>query len=205
MPPAAIFLRLGREAVCLLLMRSFVCRGLVALCLLVVSGWVHAATLYKWVDADGVVHYSDTPHPGAEKIQVSGAQTYHNTPVTPDAGNSAAGPAKPPASAGYISCPITQPAGDDNLFAPEFVQISVAPNPGLHAGDSISVTMDGQELPTSGGDSTHFQIASPARGEHTVTAQIRGPDGAVLCNAAPVTFSIQRPSVNSPQSPVRPH
>ncbi|HEY3809221.1 MAG TPA: DUF4124 domain-containing protein [Steroidobacteraceae bacterium] len=186
-------------------MRSIVRRGLVALCLLALGGWAAAATLYKWVDAQGVVHYSDTPHEGAEKIQVSGAQTYHNTPAPAVPG--AAAPPPPPsgASAGYVSCAIASPGPDTNLFAPESVEVSVRASPGLHAGDSISVYMDGQPLAPLGSDGTRFQVPSPDRGEHTLTARILGPDGAVMCNAAPVTFSIQRPSVNSPQSPVRPH
>ena len=35
-----------------------------------------AATVYKWVDENGVVHYSDQPHPNAQKIHVQAAQTY---------------------------------------------------------------------------------------------------------------------------------
>src|SRR5262245_55426506 len=35
-----------------------------------------AATTYKWVDKDGVTHYSDRPAPGAEKIEVQEAQTF---------------------------------------------------------------------------------------------------------------------------------
>jgi hypothetical protein len=31
---------------------------------------VLAATVYKWTDEDGVVHYSDQPHPNAEKVPV---------------------------------------------------------------------------------------------------------------------------------------
>jgi hypothetical protein len=186
-------------------MRSIVRRGLVALCLLAIGGWAAAATLYKWVDAQGVVHYSDTPHEGAEKIQVSGAQTYHNTPAPAVPGAALAPPAPPGASAGYVSCAIASPGADTNLFAPQSVEVSVRASPGLHAGDSISVYMDGQPLAPLGSDGTRFQVVSPDRGEHTLTARILGPDGAVMCNAAPVIFSIQRPSVNSPQSPVRPH
>ena len=33
-------------------------------------------TVYKWVDENGVVHYSDQPHPNAQKMQVQEAQTY---------------------------------------------------------------------------------------------------------------------------------
>jgi hypothetical protein len=32
-------------------------------------------TTYRWVDAQGVVHYSDTPQPGAQVIQLPSAQT----------------------------------------------------------------------------------------------------------------------------------
>ena len=35
---------------------------------MVVSGTALPATVYKWVDADGVTHYSDQPHPGAQKV-----------------------------------------------------------------------------------------------------------------------------------------
>src|ERR1700735_5782379 len=34
-----------------------------------------AVVVYKWVDADGVVHFSDQPVPGAEKITTSGGST----------------------------------------------------------------------------------------------------------------------------------
>jgi hypothetical protein len=172
------------------------------LCLLAVCGVSAAATLYRWVDAQGVVHYSDTPQPGAEVMHVSGAQTYHGTPA-PDAAPTATTP--PKVAEPYKSCTIAQPAPDSTLFAPESVAISVQLSPGLHEGDQLSVQLDGQSLAPTTDNGTSFQITAPERGEHTVSAQVRGPDGAVLCNAPPVSFSIQRPSVNSPASPVKPH
>jgi hypothetical protein len=159
-----------------------------------------ATTLYRWVDADGVLHYSDTPFPGAQKIELSDAQTYHGPPPAAPA------VAAPPAAASpYQSCDITQPASQSSLFAPESVDISVALSPGLRPGDQLSVAVDGQALqPVSAGGST-FQLSQPDRGTHTLTAEVRGPDGTVLCSAPSVVFAVQRPSVNSPQSPVRPH
>lgn len=35
---------------------------------LIISMDVGAGTFYRWIDPSGVVHYSDTPYPGAEKI-----------------------------------------------------------------------------------------------------------------------------------------
>jgi hypothetical protein len=185
-------------------MRLAVRRSLVTLSLLTLSGWVAAATLYKWVDAQGVVHYSDTPHPGAEVIQVGGAQTYHGTPV-PTTPATATPPPPQSAAAGYVSCGITQPANEAALYAPESVDISVLPSPALRVGDQLNVQVDGQALAPISDDGQQFQVQAPSRGTHTVNAQIRGADGTVLCNAPAVSFSVQRPSVNSPISPVKPH
>ena len=79
------------------------------------------------------------------------------------------------------------------------------PSPALRVGDQLNVQVDGQALAPISDDGQQFQVQAPSRGTHTVNAQIRGADGTVLCNAPAVSFSVQRPSVNSPPSPVRPH
>ena len=197
-------MRSGREAVCLGAMRT-VLHGLVALCLLGLSGLSVATTLYRWVDAQGVVHYSDTPHEGAQVMQISGAQTYHGASAAPPATVTRAPPQPGTKSEPYQSCAITQPAPDSALYAPESVAVSVEVSPGLHDGDQLTVQVDGRQLQsnTEGGQS--FVISQPERGDHSVSAQVRSPDGAMLCNAPPVTFSVTRPSVNSPNNPVKPH
>ncbi|HTY50119.1 MAG TPA: DUF4124 domain-containing protein, partial [Steroidobacteraceae bacterium] len=40
-----------------------------------------ASIVYKWVDADGVTHYSDTPVPGAVRTELGTVQTYKAAPV----------------------------------------------------------------------------------------------------------------------------
>jgi|SRR5580693_7468616 hypothetical protein len=196
-------------------MRSIVCQkpalllrlpawGVVVLlvCALLAPGGSFATTLYRWVDSDGVVHYSDTPHPGAQQIQISGAQTYHGTTPPPAAGPAAAAQSK--TAQPYQSCAIAQPAPDTALFAPESVDISVRLDPPLRPGDQLAVRVDGQTLQPLG-SGLNFQLAQPDRGEHTVSAEVRDPDGTVVCSATAVSFSVQRPSMNMPQSPVKPH
>jgi uncharacterized protein DUF4124 len=196
-------MRSGREAVCLRAMRTAL-HGLVALCLLGLSGLSVATTLYRWVDAQGVVHYSDTPHEGAQVIQISGAQTYHGNSSGPPPG----GTAPPPASKKslpYSSCVITSPTPDSSLYAPESVAVSVAVSPGLQEGDQLTVQVDGRQLQSGTEDGLNFAIQEPERGDHSISAQVRSPEGLLLCNAPPVTFSVTRPSVNSPNNPVKPH
>ena len=47
-------------------------RRLFLLTTLLASG-LAAAQVYKWVDEDGVVHFSDQPRPGAEEVQIQRA------------------------------------------------------------------------------------------------------------------------------------
>ena len=35
-----------------------------------------SATVYRWVDENGVTHYSDQPHENAEKVTISAPQTF---------------------------------------------------------------------------------------------------------------------------------
>ena len=196
-------MRSGREAVCLGAMRTAL-QGLVALCLLGLGGLSLATTLYRWVDAQGVVHYSDTPHEGAQVIQISGAQTYHSTSAAPAVPGVTAAqqPARKPEP--YDSCAIRTPAPDSNLYAPDSVAVSVEVSPGLHDGDQLTVQVDGRQLQSAEGVQS-FVIQEPERGDHSISAQVRSPEGVMLCNAAPVTFSVTKPSVNSPNNPVKPH
>jgi len=63
---------------------------------------------------------------------------------------------------------------------------------------------DGAALPSSAG-AMNFQLSAPERGTHTITATVLSADGQTLCSAPAVSFSVQRPSLNSPQSPAKGH
>jgi hypothetical protein len=175
---------------------------LLALAALAAAGGCLADTMYRWVDAQGVVHYSDTPQPGAQQIQVPNAQTYRAPPVPAAPPGTAATPAAPTV---YQSCAITQPLADANLFAPEALAISVQVLPDLRPGDQLNVTLDGAKLPASAPGAMNFELAAPERGTHTINAVVLSADGQTLCSAPAVSFSVQRPSLLSPQSPAKGH
>jgi len=162
-------------------------------------------TTYRWVDAQGVVHYSDTPTPGAQVIQLHSAQTYRAPPSAAakaaQAGASSSGGAASP----YSSCNIGQPAPEASFFAPETIPITVALAPGLRGGDQVNVTVDGVPAAPLTPGGLQFQVPGPERGAHMVSALVSDADGKTICHSAPLTFYVQRPSVNSPAAPVRPH
>ena len=68
-----------------------------------------AATVDKWVDENGVVHYTDQPHANAEKVHVEAPQTYKARAVDTAP---AAAPGAPAANSGpaYQGCAVGQPA-----------------------------------------------------------------------------------------------
>jgi hypothetical protein len=165
-----------------------------------------ATTVYKWVDENGVIHYSDQPHANAQKLQVAGVQTY-------SAGASARGPAAPePQEAAapppYKGCVIAQPLPEQNLPNAQSVFIRVQSDPVPRPGDRIFITMDGQGLNGDQATGMSFNVTPIDRGAHTVTAQIRGgSDNQVLCQTPPITFYVQQVNLNSPANAptVAPH
>jgi Domain of unknown function (DUF4124) len=161
-------------------------------------------TTYRWVDAQGVVHYSDTPQPGAEKLQIQPAQTYQ-APTQGAGANGASGASDGPGADSYRACRIVQPTGEQSLFSPDHVPVSLQLDPALHADDQVTVTFDGQPLQPTDESGLRFRIDSPDRGTHTLAATVRDPSGKVVCSSPPLIFYVQRPSLLSPLAPARGH
>lgn len=177
-------------------MTRLIAYGLAALTFALGAGAVMATTLYRWVDAQGVVHYSDTPQPGAQRIQVQEVQTY-KAPPAPRAQTQPT--TAPPAASSSYQCQIISPSPEQGFFDPEVIPIAVSVTPPPGEGDHVLVTVDGTPLPNS--PNLSYQVTQPDRGAHTITATVQAADGRATCTAAPVTFNVQRSSLLSPQSP----
>ncbi|HSY45456.1 MAG TPA: DUF4124 domain-containing protein [Steroidobacteraceae bacterium] len=166
-----------------------------------------AATVYKWVDENGVVHYSDQPHPNAEKLQVKDAQTFPHS--SPSVAPSAAGAPPPPTAQrvgpAYQGCAVVQPTDQQDFMNVDALTISVQTDPGLKPGDQIFVNLDGAPLNNGKPTGGQFSLSPVDRGTHTVAAQIRDSDGTVLCQTPTVSFSVHQPSLLNPNTPIRPH
>ena len=113
---------------------------LFTLMLVAVSAMASTTPIYKWVDENGVTHYSDQPHPGAQKIQIQEAQTY-KAPVGQRA--PPAIPRRPSTAAAYSTCVVSRPTSQEMFQNTQTVPASVHVEPDLRAGDRISVLMDG--------------------------------------------------------------
>jgi hypothetical protein len=168
---------------------------------------VLAATVYKWVDEDGVVHYSDQPHPNAEKVHVQAVQTYKSGPIGAGGGGGAQpAPANTAASsAAYSGCTIAQPGDNQNYPNIDSLSIVVRTDPSLHPGDQIFLMLDGSPLNNAQPVGTQFTLNPVERGTHTLQAVVRDGSGALMCQTPAVTFSVTQPSTQNPVNPIKPH
>jgi hypothetical protein len=158
-----------------------------------------AATVYKWVDENGVTHYSDQPHENAQKVTLAQPQTY-KAPKPPAEQPSAAAPPKA-AQSPYSSCAIAQPANEDTFPNATSVDAAVVTNPGVRPGDEVVLLLDGSRVanfPPGGGTTT---ISPIERGSHSLQAIVRDGNGQVVCQTTNVTFTVLQPSVLNPANP----
>jgi hypothetical protein len=169
---------------------------LTVLLLAAASAAAWSTTVYKWVDDAGVVHFSDTPRPGAEKLEIGDAQTY----AAPAATLAATAPVSTTRRAAPTSCAIDSPTSDQVFTDVSTVSGHASIAPALKPGETATMTMDGTEYPL--GRDGSFQL-SVERGSHTVAVKITGADGGVRCRSA-VTFHVRDQSIIAPTAPAAP-
>ena len=165
---------------------------------LLLSMTAMAATVYRWVDEQGVVHYSDQPHPGAEKVHLQAAQGFQassSSTSTEVAG--APGPV-----AGGLTCEIDSPTNEQMFMNAHSVSghVRMSSDPGPNA--QLNVLVDG--MPVSADSSGAFTVDPIDRGQHTVSATVTAAGGQTLCQAPAVTFYVHQPSKLAPNPVNRP-
>jgi hypothetical protein len=162
-----------------------------------------AATVYKWVDENGVVHYSDQPHENAEKVQLKAPQTY-SAPKTPAQPQQPRRDGAKPAPV-YQSCALSEPTNDQMFMNTSEVTAGVSIQPAVRPGDTAVVTLDGQRVPGVPASGGQFSISPVDRGTHSIQMTVQDSMGVTVCTSPSVTFHVQQPSLQSPTRPIRPH
>lgn len=155
------------------------------------------AEIYRWIDDQGVVHYSDEPHPGAETLEPGSPPVVETRMPDMPSFERDNGDEEP--AARYRRLEVTYPENDQAVRsnAGDLV-IRVALEPALRGGDRLVPLLDGapvQALQTSPGE---FLVNNVDRGTHTVGAQVESGEGRVRLRAEPVVVHLRRTSVNAP-------
>jgi hypothetical protein len=155
------------------------------------------AQAYKWTDENGVVHYSDRPQEGAERVQLP-SDNVRPRPVpaarsaTP---RSNATPPEPVAAFRYDTLIVSSPAAEETLWNIEGVlTVTLDLRPALQDGHQVRIYFDGDSRMVSG---TSFQVEEVYRGVHNLQAEVLDANGKLMIRSLPNRFYVQQNSVAS--------
>jgi hypothetical protein len=159
-----------------------------------------AAVIYKWVDADGVVHYSDQAVPGAEKIYTASSPA-SSGPTSQRSPGAAASSAKKPVQGGlnFTQFSITSPAKDQTFFGDEIVGVNLFLAPALTPDQIVVWRLNGKQLTDKAPDATSFTLPSLDRGAYSIAATVTDQRSGESQSTESVNFFVKQPSTLSPQ------
>ena len=157
------------------------------------------APAWTWVDANGQVHFSDRPVPGARQVELAGAQSF-NAPLRQPAAAGGSQSGAPASGTPYRAIEIVAPGNQETLWnIGGVLTVQVRLDPGLQAGHRVDLALDGQRrnLNTA---SLQFTLNDVFRGAHTLQALVIDSTGTELMRSAPSSFVVQQTSVQNPNS-----
>ena len=157
----------------------------------IVAAAAHAE-VYKSINADGEVVYSDRPTQGAERVKMPPLPSYTPQPVRTLTRSAPAVEQQ----LQYESFTISSPASDatirNNLGTVE-IDTRLSPALMISLGHRIQFYLDGVAYGTLL-DSTTLTLSNVERGEHRLSASVMDAAGTVLISTAEVTVHVKRAS-----------
>ncbi|MGA2187722.1 MAG: DUF4124 domain-containing protein [Steroidobacteraceae bacterium] len=158
-----------------------------------------AAVVYKWTDADGVVHYSDQAVPGAEKIVTSPASK--NGIGSTAQGRGSTAPAKAVNPLDYKVLAIESPAKEQVFFGDEIVPVRLDLDPTLKPDQEIIWILNGRQLTEQGPGTLSFNLPNLERGTYVLSATVKDTlSGETRTDSVP--FYVRQPSALAPLNPL---
>jgi hypothetical protein len=156
------------------------------------------ADVYKWVDGEGNVHFSDTPHLGAEKLTI--ADTSIDSSSAPPSSQSSTPDKLSPArssthQSSYTKVAIAQPDNEATIRNNQGAfAVSVEVEPDLLPGDKVQLIVD--DVPRGEPQtSLLFQLSDILRGSHTIAVRVINADGMTVETSQSITVFMFRPRV----------
>ena len=162
-----------------------------------------AAVVYKWTDSDGVIHFSDQPVPGAEKIH-TGSGTEAASPVRPRVDAQASGVQNQASDEGapglgYTEFSIASPAPDQTFFGDDVISAHLALEPSLKPGQTVTWHLNGKPLDDQSPTATQITLPHLDRGVYAIAATITDQTSGESLSTDSVSFFVRQPSELAPQ------
>ena len=157
-----------------------------------------AAPAWTWVDANGTVHYSDRPVPGARQVELAGAQGFgtQTTARAPQAASAEPGTA----AAAYQAVEVVSPADQETLWnIGTVLPVQVRFQPALQPGHRYDLLLDGQRLILNA-TTPRATVSEVFRGAHSLQVVVIDGAGTEMARSAARTFFVQQTSVLNPNS-----
>jgi hypothetical protein len=166
-----------------------------ALAALLLSPLAVSQEIYRWVDKNGVVHYSDQPSaPDAELMDLQAFGGQAEEPRAPATYVRETPPAEP--APGYRSLTITRPAMDEAFFGTDAtVAVELELDAELRAGHELAIYLDGRRVPSNG---LSAELPGVTRGTHFLRAAVLDASGNVLISSPQVAFHVRQASIATP-------
>lgn len=171
-------------------------------CLLVVTGAVaygqETHKIYKWVDEEGVVHYSDQPFKGAEVIEIEPRTASPSRPARPTAPLNRPPRQQEEQSAAnqpfaYESLSFSSPSAEETLWnIGGTLNVSLSLAPGLRSSDRVRLYFDGESQTING---TQTVLEEVWRGTHNLQAEVVDANGELMIRSEPIRFYVQQTSI----------
>ncbi len=164
---------------------------LLVLSLLIFTGSVFAETVYKTVDEQGNVIFTDKPSDSAEVIQLQEIQTIENPnpPTYKPPSNTSKDDAEESIYQAFSVVSPPEGEGYRNNAGNVDIQLSLVPE--LRRGHTVIVMMDGNEISEGGALSVSLQNVD--RGTHSISARVVDAGGKTLISTSS-SFSLLRVS-----------
>ena len=160
-----------------------------------------SAALYRYVDENGDVVYTDRPVPGAEPVSpgtitVVPAPPKSQVEIEVDLGRPAESSDRATQTEKAFQVRIVSPRPDEGVRANDGrvpVEVAVEPRPKRDTRLRFRAFLDGQPTgPVS--DQPRWILSDVPRGTHTLEAVVLDEKGQELARSAPVTFHVLRVS-----------
>lgn len=172
------------------------------LIMLLLVGNAHAA-IYKSINADGEIVYSDIPSKGAEALKMPALPTYTPPPATPSVSSKTETVAK----VVYEDFVFLKPADNTTIRNNQGIinaELKLTPALRSKRNHRVQFYLDGEAYGEPG-SSIRTTMSNVDRGEHSLTASVLDASGNTLISADPVIVHLHRQTINNPNHPNNPN
>ena len=168
-----------------------------------IAGVASAATVYRWVDDNGQVHFSDRPREGAERVVIDEPQTIQApAPSRTRSARNAEEDAAAEEPFSYDRLEIVTPGQEEVLWnIGGQLDVSMRLQPRLQRGHNLELSLDGQPVQMPRQNSLQVTVPDVFRGVHVLRAKVTDRGGQVLIESEPRTFAVQQTSIQNPNRP----